>query len=69
MTGPEHLRRFLQVEPDAGCDETFALIDAYVERERERGDAAERYPGVAAHLRRCDPCRTDYEGLLAAARR
>jgi hypothetical protein len=28
--------------------------------------AAERYPGVAAHLAACGPCSEDFAGLLAA---
>jgi hypothetical protein len=32
------------------------------------GDAGERYPGVAAHLRACGPCGEDFEALLAAVR-
>ena len=32
------------------------------------GDAEERYPGIAAHLRACGPCGEDLEGLLAAVR-
>jgi hypothetical protein len=31
------------------------------------GEAATRYPGVAAHLAACGPCGEDYRGLLAAA--
>ena len=31
------------------------------------GESAEqRYPGLAAHLRACGPCREDFDGLLAA---
>ena len=30
--------------------------------------AAERYPGIAAHLRACGPCGEDFEGILAAVR-
>jgi hypothetical protein len=30
--------------------------------------AAERYPGIAAHLRACGPCGEDFDGLLAAVR-
>jgi hypothetical protein len=61
------LERFLKTDPqDAGCAETFDLLDLYVERELAHGDAAERYPGVAAHLSSCNPCVEDFEGLLAA---
>ncbi|MGH9056202.1 MAG: hypothetical protein ACRDYY_10145 [Acidimicrobiales bacterium] len=51
---------------DAGCAETFEMLDRYVERQLAYGDAAERYPGIAAHLSICHPCVEDYEGLLAA---
>jgi anti-sigma factor ChrR (cupin superfamily) len=30
------------------------------------GDAAGRYPGVAAHLAACPPCGEDFRGLLDA---
>lgn len=61
------LEQFLKTDPqEAGCAETFELIDRYVERELAYGDAAEQYPGVAAHLSTCNPCFEDFEGLLAA---
>lgn len=61
------LERFLKTDPqDAGCAETFELLDRYVERELSYGDAAERYPGIAAHLSSCNPCVQDFEGLVAA---
>jgi hypothetical protein len=64
MSGISNLTLFLRTDPaDTGCEETFALIDLYVERELEHGDAAERYPGIAAHLRACGPCTEDYHGL------
>jgi hypothetical protein len=61
------LERFLKTDPqDAGCAETFDLLDRYVERELAYGDAAQQYPGIAAHLSTCNPCVQDFEGLLAA---
>ncbi|MGI9008662.1 MAG: hypothetical protein ACR2FU_21155, partial [Streptosporangiaceae bacterium] len=30
--------------------------------------AAQRFPGVAAHLRACGPCSTDFEALVAKVR-
>jgi hypothetical protein len=68
MSGYSPLVRFLRIEPlDVGCAETFDLLDLYVD-ERLAGNSPEvRFPGVAAHLRICDPCVDDYEGLLAAA--
>jgi hypothetical protein len=61
------LERFLKTDPrDAGCAETFELLDRYVEREMAFGDAADHYPEIAAHLSSCNPCVEDLEGLLAA---
>jgi hypothetical protein len=66
MTGRERLRRFLDTDPaDAGCAETFRLLDVYVERELARGDARLAFPRVAAHLDVCGPCIEDVRGLLA----
>jgi hypothetical protein len=61
------LERFLKTDPlDAGCAETFGLLDRYVERELAHRDAAEQFPAVAAHLSSCNPCVQDFQGLLAA---
>jgi hypothetical protein len=61
------LERFLRTDPlDAGCAETFELLDRYVERQLAYHDAAARYPDIAAHLSACNPCLEDFEGLLAA---
>jgi hypothetical protein len=62
------LDRFLRTDSlDAGCDGTFELLDLYVEERLAGRGPEERFPGVAAHLRICDPCLDDYEGVLAAA--
>ncbi len=67
MSNWPFLERFLKTDPlDAGCADTFELLDRYVERELAHGDAAERYPGIAAHLSACNPCVDDFEGLLSA---
>jgi hypothetical protein len=67
MTAWDSLRSFLRTDPaDAGCAETFRLLDVYVERELARGDARLAFPGVAAHLDVCGPCIEDVRGLLAA---
>jgi hypothetical protein len=67
MSSWESLKRFLRTDPlDAGCRETFQLLDRYVERQLTHGDAATRYPEIAAHLSSCNPCVQDFEGLLAA---
>jgi hypothetical protein len=61
------LEHFLTTDPlDAGCAETFELLDRYVERQLAHGDAAQRYPEIAAHLSSCNPCGSDFEGLLVA---
>ncbi len=67
MSSWESLEQFLRTDPlDAGCAETFELLDRYVERQLAYGDAAARYPAIAAHLSSCNPCIQDFEGLLAA---
>ena len=67
MNGWSSLDRFLRTDPlDAGCAETFDLLDRYVEARLDGRNADERFPGVAAHLRICSPCLDDYKGLLAA---
>lgn len=53
---------------DSGCDQAFAVLAEYVERELEGGNVRELLPAVAAHLRYCPACSDDYEGLVALAR-
>lgn len=66
MSGLSKLRGFLRTDPDdAGCGYTVALLHVYVERQLASGDAGHAYPGIAAHLATCGPCREDYRGLLA----
>jgi hypothetical protein len=69
MTGwPAALDRFLQTDPrDVGCGEAMELLHVYAELAAADADAgaAERYPGIAAHLRACGPCSEDFDGLLA----
>jgi hypothetical protein len=70
VSGRRNLDRFLRSDPrEIACDEVFARIDAYVERDIARRDAATRFPRIAAHLRICEPCRLDFEGVLRSARR
>ena len=67
MSDLERLERFLRTDPrDAGCDEAMAVLHIYVDLMVAGEDAAERYPGVAAHLLACGPCAQDFTGLLAA---
>ena len=68
----DRLERFLATDPrDVGCDEAMAVMHLYAELLAAGGadtDAAEQYPGVAAHLAACEACAEDVDGLLAAVR-
>lgn len=67
MSDQDRLNRFLSTDPrDVGCAEAMAVLHIYVDLTLEGGNAAERYPGVAAHLLACGPCSEDFAGLLAA---
>lgn len=58
----------LRTDPaDGGCDDTMSSMHVYVDLMLAGANAAEALPSVAAHLRECDPCHEDYEGLLLAA--
>jgi hypothetical protein len=71
MSDYDELERFLLTDPrDVGCHEALRLLHIYVQLilDDETGaEAAQRYPGVAAHLLACGPCADDCEGLLLAA--
>jgi hypothetical protein len=68
MNHASFLDKLLATDPaDVGCDATFALLDVYVEVELAGQDPPSRFPGLAAHLRSCQACHADYQGLLAAA--
>jgi hypothetical protein len=69
MTGWSAMDRFLMTDPrDVGCEKAMQVLHIYVELvdEQSSGVAADRYPGVAAHLAACGPCGEDFHGLLAA---
>jgi hypothetical protein len=69
MSGRSALERFLRTDPrDVGCAETIEVMHVYAELVLAGEDPDQRYPGVTAHLRACDPCAQDLEGLLAAMR-
>ena len=69
MNGRSALDRFLQTDPrDVGCAEAMQLLHVYVDLVAVGEPAAQRYPGIAAHLRACGPCGEDFEALLAAVR-
>jgi hypothetical protein len=66
----EPLRKLIEVdERDPGCDAGIEILDQLVEIELAGGDPAAAFPETFVHLRSCDGCRADYEGLLEAARR
>ena len=70
MNGWSAWERFLRTDPsDPGCGGAMEIMDVYAELAVAGGPAAEqRYPGVAAHLRVCDPCAQDLEGLMILIR-
>jgi hypothetical protein len=51
-------------EDDAPCDQIYARIDEYVEREVDKKDAAQLMPLVREHLDMCSECCEEYEALL-----
>jgi hypothetical protein len=63
------LDRFLRTDPrDVGCAEAMDLLHVYAELAAADASAAQRYPGITAHLAACGPCGEDFDGLLAAIR-
>jgi hypothetical protein len=61
------LDRFLRTDPrDVGCAEAMELMHVYAELAAADASAAQRYPGITAHLAACGPCGEDFDGLLAA---
>jgi hypothetical protein len=70
MNGWSAFERFVRTEPaDTGCGPAMDVMDVYAELAVAGWPAAEeRYPGVAAHLRVCDPCRQDLDGLMTLIR-
>ena len=51
--------------PQIGCDECFAQLDVYVDREIEGCDAEATVPGMRTHLAGCPACHEEYESLRA----
>ena len=51
-------------EEEAPCDEVYARIDEYVEREIDNKDAAQLMPLIREHLDMCSECCEEYEALL-----
>ncbi|MDX6726914.1 MAG: hypothetical protein QOK49_1719 [Baekduia sp.] len=52
-------------EDEVSCDDCFAQLDAYVDRDAVAGDAAQIMPALAAHLRGCPACSEDHDSLRA----
>ncbi|MBI5352113.1 MAG: hypothetical protein HZB50_05700 [Chloroflexi bacterium] len=62
--------KFLQVlerarAEDMSCDDLFASLDEFVEREVNKKDAAKLMPLIDEHLDLCSDCCDEYEALLA----
>ena len=55
-------------EPDPGCDEAGELMDAYCEAVARGEKVSAQFDAFVTHMRNCDACREDMEGLLAALR-
>jgi hypothetical protein len=70
MNGWSAFERFLRTDPaDVGCVGAMEVMDVYAELAvAGRPAAQQRYPGVAAHLRVCDPCAQDLQGLMTLIR-
>jgi len=49
--------------PEVSCDECFELLDRYVDTDLSTSDAAERMPGLAAHLAGCPACAEEHASL------
>lgn len=59
------MRQVDKTETDQySCEETFALLDEYVELVQSEEDAATLMPLVEHHLIHCPGCREHYEILL-----
>lgn len=66
--GARWVDELLAADPgDAGCDVTFQVLDRYAETQLHGQDPGRRFPAVAAHLRRCQACQQDCQGVLAGA--
>ena len=54
MNGWSELDEFLRTDPrDVGCAQAMELLHIYADLVAAGVPAAERYPGIAAHLRAC----------------
>jgi hypothetical protein len=55
-------------EPELSCEECFAQLDPYVEREIAGTDLDAAVPGMRAHLEGCPACQEDHDSLLTLVR-
>ncbi len=69
MTGPPDMSAGLLGRllgpgvPELSCEECFAQLDRYVELDLAGEPAAERVPGMRAHLEGCPACAEDFHSL------
>lgn len=49
---------------ELSCDEIYAKLDEYVDREIDKKDAAKLMPLIRAHLDTCSECCEEFEALL-----
>ena len=56
-------------ERDPGCEASFARLDQYVEAIVRGGNDAAFFPDIELHLKHCDACREDTEGLIEVLRK
>jgi hypothetical protein len=66
---PDAVLGFLRVlenmdKEEITCDELYAKLDEYVEREVDQKDAAKIMPLMREHLDVCPECCDEYEALL-----
>jgi hypothetical protein len=70
----EVLQGFLRVlenarTEDISCNEVFAQLDQYVEKEVKGEDAARLMPLLREHLDLCSDCCDEYEALMTVLER
>jgi hypothetical protein len=58
------LRALDDLPTEITCDDLYARLDEYVEREVDKNDAAQIMPFVREHLDLCPGCCEEYEALL-----
>jgi hypothetical protein len=63
VLGIMHVLESMPVE-EISCDDLYARLDEYVEREVDKKDAAKIMPVLREHLDVCPECCEEYEALL-----